>query len=235
MRPNSPATSWHCTTCPSSAVAFSLPPFAMTSPRSRMVVWTAFPSSDYYGGSAPCRIHQATMALPAGPLAAARVGQIRQGSHVHCVTVGGVGAQLCSGSIATSTPQTFLVASRTGMNHRRESRLPVRSVGVHCVPAQIRQIGAGFTITEVHPLVHSRYTFPPRSPDPTHLAVLGPSRLCQGCFPPSPAPPGSGCPQLQPGRCDDQAMGVSHPHPYTQRLMAHTHHMKGIQDRDRIG
>ena len=133
---------------------------------------TAFPSSDYYGGSAPCRAHRATVALPAGPLAAIRVGQTRQGSHVHCVTVGGVGAQLCSDSIATSTPQAFLVASRTGVNYRPGSRLPVRLVGVHCIPAHIHQIGAGSTITEVQPLVHSRYTFPPRSPDPTHLAVL---------------------------------------------------------------
>ena len=162
----SPATSWHCTTrrTSRSAVAISLPPFAM---------WTAFPASDYYGGSAPCHAHRATVALPAGPLAAARVGQARQGSHVHCVTLGGVGVQLCSDSIATSTPQAFLVASRTGANGRCGSRLPVRSVGVQCIPAQIRQVRAGSTITEVHPLVHSRYTFPPRSPDPTHLAVLG--------------------------------------------------------------
>ena len=136
-------------------------------------MWTAFPSSDYYGGSAPCRAHQATVALPAGPQAAGREGRTRQGSHVHCVTVGGVGAQLCSGSIATSTPQAFLVASQTGVNHRPGSHLTVRWFGVHCIPAHIRQIGAGSTITEVQPLVHSRYTFPPRSPDPTHLAVLG--------------------------------------------------------------
>src|SRR3954470_4740999 len=136
----------------------------------RPVVWTAFPSSDYYGGSAPGRAPQATVAPPAGRRAADREGRTRQGSHVHCVTVGGVGAQLCSGSITASTPQAFLAASRTGVNHRTGSRLPVRAFGVHCIPAQIHQVGAGSTITEVHPLVHSRYTFPPRSPDPTHLA-----------------------------------------------------------------
>ena len=42
------------------------------------------------------------------------------------------------------------------------------------------------------------YTFPSRLPDPHHLAVLGTSRRCRGCFPPSPASPGSGCPQLHP-------------------------------------
>lgn len=135
-------------------------------------MWTAFPSSDYYGGSAPYRARQATVALPAGLLDAARVGRARQGSHVHCVAVGGGGAQLCSGSIAASTPQAFLAASRTGINDRPGSRLPVRPFGAHCSPAHIRQVGAGSTITEVQPLVHSRYTFPPRSPGPDHLAVL---------------------------------------------------------------
>jgi hypothetical protein len=47
------------------------------------------------------------------------------------------------------------------------------------------------------------------------------SRRCQGCFPPSPASPGSDCPQLLPGRCDDPAVKVSHPHSVTQRLVAH--------------
>jgi hypothetical protein len=31
---------------------------------------------------------------------------------------------------------------------------------------------------------------------PAPSGSTGTSRLCQGCFPPSPAPPGSGCPQL---------------------------------------
>ena len=133
---------------------------------------TAFPSPDYYGGSAPCPTHQVTTPLPFDVLAARRGGQTGQGSHVRCVSIGGVGAQLCSGSIVTSTPQTFLVTSRTGVHARSRSRLPVRAVGVHCSPAQICQIRAGSTITEVPPLVHSRYTFPPCSPNPDHLAVL---------------------------------------------------------------
>lgn len=133
---------------------------------------TAFPSSDYYGGSAPSRTHRVTTTLPAGALAATRGRQAREGSHVHCVTVGRGGIQLFSDSIAASTPQTFLAASRTGINNRPGSRLPIRGVSVHCDPAHIHQIGAGSTITEGQPLVHSRYTFLPRSPDPTHLVVL---------------------------------------------------------------
>jgi DnaB helicase-like protein len=38
------------------------------------------------------------------------------------------------------------------------------------------------------------------------------SRRCQGRFPPFPASPRSGCPQLLPGRCDDQTMMVFHLH-----------------------
>ena len=135
-------------------------------------MWTAFPSPDYYDGSAPHRPHRVTVTLPVDVLAARREGQERKGSHVHCVAISGVGAQLCSGSLATSTPQAFLVASRTRIHTQSGSRLPVTVFGVHCIPAHIRQIGAGSTITEVPPLVHSRYTFPLRSPDPDHLAVL---------------------------------------------------------------
>jgi len=40
-----------------------LPSFAM---------WTAFPSSDYYDGSAPYRPHRVTVTLPADVLAARR-------------------------------------------------------------------------------------------------------------------------------------------------------------------
>lgn len=79
-----------------------LPPFAMR---------PAFPASDYYGGSAPCQGRQPTTDLPAAPLGAAREGRPGQGSHVHREPIGGVGAQLFPGSLATSTPQTFLAAS----------------------------------------------------------------------------------------------------------------------------
>ena len=46
----SPATSYVC-----SVAARLLDPFAM---------WPAFPTSDYYGSSAPPRQHQLTMSLP---------------------------------------------------------------------------------------------------------------------------------------------------------------------------
>jgi hypothetical protein len=75
------------------------------------VVWPAFPTSDYYGGSVPSRGHQLTASLPATGLAGRRGGQPRDGSHVHHAPVDGGGVQLFPGSLATATPQTFTVAS----------------------------------------------------------------------------------------------------------------------------
>ena len=67
--------------------------------------------SDYYGGSATPGRHQPTAGLPATVLAARRGGRHPGASHVHHVPVGRGGAQLFPGSLATSTPQIFLVAS----------------------------------------------------------------------------------------------------------------------------
>src|SRR5213079_459239 len=47
-----------------------------------------------------------------------------------------------------------------------------------------------------------------------------PSRLCQRCFPPSPASPGSDCAPLLPGRCDGPARRSSTSFG-SQRLTAH--------------
>jgi hypothetical protein len=50
------------------------------------------------------------MRLPSDRLAAGRVGDRHDGSHVHTEPFDGVGAQLCPCSLATATPQTFTVA-----------------------------------------------------------------------------------------------------------------------------
>ena len=91
MRRYSPTSSWHSIT----TTANSVGPFAM---------WTAFPPPDYYGPSAPLRHHQPTVSLPAAALAERREGQYRNGSHVHCMPVGRIGAQLCRYSLATTEP-----------------------------------------------------------------------------------------------------------------------------------
>lgn len=123
---------------------------------------TAFPCSDYYGGSVPSPRHQPTTDLPAATLAGWRVGQHGDGSHVHHVPVGRIGAQLFPCSIATPTPQAFGVASYPTYVSRDRSRLALNQLGVHCTPARIRQVGAGSTLEGVQPLVHSRYTCLPR-------------------------------------------------------------------------
>jgi hypothetical protein len=66
------------------------------------------------------------------------------------------------------------------------------------------------------PLVYR--LIPLAGPDPS--GSTQPSRLCQRCFPPSPASPGSGCAQLLPGCCDSQARRTSTSFG-SQRLTAH--------------
>ncbi len=57
-------------------------------------MWPAFPTSDYYGPSAPPRSHQPTAGLPAAAHCGRRKGRLRDGSHVHHLSIDGVGAQL---------------------------------------------------------------------------------------------------------------------------------------------
>jgi len=93
--------------------------------------------------------------------------------------------------------------------------------GAHRNPAQICQVRAGgLLLRGVHTLVHCRYTFPSRSPDPTPSDSADVSRLCQGCLPPSPMSLGSGCPQLQPVRCDGPAAVSFHHSTVRKRLVA---------------
>src|SRR6266508_6594487 len=64
-------------------------------------MWTALPSSEYYGASAPSRRHQPTVGLAALPRwVRGRVRRHRDGSHVHRQPIGGGGVQLYPCSIA---------------------------------------------------------------------------------------------------------------------------------------
>jgi len=122
----------------------------------------AFPRSEYYGDSAPSRSRQLTTSLTADPLVAGSDGRNRDGSHVPCVSIDEGSAQLFPDSLATSTPQPFLVTYDTGVALRHRGRLTVNRFDAHCYPAHIHQIGAGSTLTGVQPLVHLRYAFPSR-------------------------------------------------------------------------
>lgn len=76
-------------------------------------------------------------------------------------SIGQGGAQLYPGSIATTTPQTFIVASPPPELDGFGVQTPDLTIRnpVHCKPAHIRQVGAGFALTGRQPLVRSRCTF----------------------------------------------------------------------------
>jgi hypothetical protein len=159
-------------------------------------MYAAFPRSDYYEDSVPSRGPQSTVDLPAATLAGRRGGQPQDGSHVHHEPVSGLGAQLCPCSIATPTPQAFSVASGPTKKIPTEGVAAPNRNDVHCYPGPhppgwsrcVRLRGFQTLVSHVH--------LPASLAEPGPSGSAGPSRRCQSCFPPSPAPPGSGCPQL---------------------------------------
>jgi len=80
----------------------------------------ALPGSEYYGGSAPPGPFSGRRACPGQQnwMPAAREPR-PGGSRVHCRSLGGGGARLCPSGLATSTPQTFPVASRRAVTIAR--------------------------------------------------------------------------------------------------------------------
>ncbi len=131
---------------------------------------TAFPPSDYYGGSAPLRRHQQTTRLPATDLDGRREGRHRSGSHVHH-------GPSMTGSVASSSPATRRgaiadtpTASTTDMLSRWQSRLPPSvAARVCCSPAQIHQIRAG--IQSIGGSITGSFR------PPVRLCLPGPHRL----------------------------------------------------------
>jgi hypothetical protein len=165
---------------------------------------------DYYGASAPSSAIGRHRACPpphwrSGGRATA------DGSHVHHESFGQVDGQLYPGSIATPTPQTFNVASspsaRTGFGvdppDRIGSRTASRPISARLEPeAPLRSFSHWFTCVPPSDLASRTRTVWQYRSVPTLSRLL----------PPSPAIPGSGCLQLQPGRCDGQAVKSSHLH-----------------------
>jgi hypothetical protein len=178
--------------------------------------------SDYYGGSATPGRHQPTAGLPATPLAVGREGQHPGASHVHHVPVGRGGAQLFPGSLATSTPQLFLVASSgtkaVTSGVAAHHAWPV--LGVRCWPAHIRQVRAGSPLSGVPPLVHCTLHRPALLAGPGPSGSPGPSRRCRGCSHPPCRLPGQAAPSFNRAAATAQRWVLS-PHPVTQRLVAH--------------
>ena len=69
--------------------------------------------------------------------------------------------------------------------------------GVHCDPAHIHQVGAGSGLAGVRPLVPALVHLPVSLAGPGAVWQYRPVPSLSGLLPPSPASPGSGCPQLQ--------------------------------------
>ena len=181
----------------------------------------AFPTSDYYGPSVPARRHQPTAGLPAAALSRQQRGRRRDGSHVHHVSIDGIGAQLFPCSIATSTPQTFLVASPPTALRRLRSPRPrrsrtacaaIRPTSTRLEPASaLRGFNHWFTLVTPSVSLSERWT----------VWWCRPASPSSGLLPPSPALPGSGCPQLPPGCCDSPTPEPFHLRSNSWRLVAH--------------
>jgi hypothetical protein len=88
---------------------------------------------------------------------------------------------------------------------------PRQDVDARCYPAQICQIRAGGLLLRSFQTLVSHVHLPITLAGPRPSGSTGPSRRCQGCCPPSPVSPGSGCPQLRVARCDEpQAVPFHH-------------------------
>jgi hypothetical protein len=108
-------------------------------------------------------------------------------------------------------------------NGKPTQKFPAGVAADRCAPraAQIRQVRAGVQMEDVTtPVPLVLLSVPLTEPAPSGSAGHVPA--LSGLLPPSPAPPGSGCPQLHPLTATRQAAKVSHLHSNQQRLTAQT-------------
>jgi hypothetical protein len=146
---------------------------------------------------------------PTYPPDAGGQGKIRNGSRVHCGSLNGGGARLCPCGVAASTPQTFLAASLTAHAHHQGSSLPAKDTQVRAATSpdppgsSWRRIkGMSDAGSSRTPLRHACRT--------QTIWQYWPVPALSGLLPPSPAPPGSGCPQLHRPAATGSAAKVSH-------------------------
>src|SRR3954453_11597075 len=83
--------------------------------------------------------------------------------------------------------------------------------GLRTAPGHIRQVAAGRYLRDVITRV-PRVLLPITLAGPEPSGSAGPSRLCQGCSHPRPAPSGADCPQLHRPATTGSAVAVSHLH-----------------------
>jgi hypothetical protein len=102
-------------------------------------------------------------------------------------------------------------ASELTAHPSQRSRTAPRPTSTRLEPVRrLRNVDTGFSRTPSRLACRTRTVWQYR-----HVPSLS------GLLPPSPAPPGSDCPQLQPSCCDSQAAESSHPRSVTSRLAAH--------------
>jgi hypothetical protein len=178
-----------------------------------------FVRSDYYGVSAPSRAFNRRCVYPTHPDGSGAAGTMRDGSRVHREPIDQLGTQLCPGSIANGYAADLHRGLPTGTPGRLRSRPSTwNSRALHPGPyppdlSRCHAYGAFNTGFSRIPSDLAR-----RTPNPS--GSTRPSRLCQRCFPSSPAPPGLDCAQLLPSCCDNLA-GRTHTSLVHRRLTAH--------------
>jgi hypothetical protein len=160
----------------------------------------AFPASDYYADSAPTRTFGRRWTYPGTDLAWPTPGTdpgwfprslIADRGRRHPATTPGASPRLRR----RPSPRPPYRPPHTGPGVPPTSSHPLE-IGLRApIPAHIHQIGAGARIKGLTLVSRVYLSLSLAGPDTSGSAA--PSRRCQGCSHPNPAPPGSGCPQLQ--------------------------------------
>ena len=188
----------------------------------------AFPVSEYYGGSAPSRLDQPTTDSTPKRCAGGTTNKVEPGRFP------------CSPDADRPVRRPAIPRRPSGVRRRPSSRSTwadgFRSKRTP-VPQQHRRVPhpdpdppgwSRFLLTRrqtlvslVRPLVLLAEPAPSGSADT--------SRHCRGCFPPSPAPPGSGCPQLHQTaataqRCRSHTLHSANQAPHGARCAADESH-----------
>jgi hypothetical protein len=164
---------------------------------------------DYYGASVPPGGQQLATNLPTTRPAARRPGRPRMVPTFTRSSIGQAGAQLYPGSFATPTPQAFNVASPPSAAHGFGVDPGKQGHALHPRPLSARfEPGTRYGASTTDSLALRTLAL---LAGPAPSGSTSTSRHCRGCFPPSPSFPGSSCPQLQSGRCDDPTGKASHP------------------------
>lgn len=141
-------------------------------------MWTAFPPSDYYRGSAPSDANSRRRTCPPTITNAGRATP--DGSHVHHQTA----RQRRRPAIPLRPRHAYPAALQRGLptGDIKPARKSPANAGVHRSPAQIRQVRAGGSLRGVRTLGLT-YTFPSRLPNPSRL---GSSAIASDEVPPGP-------------------------------------------------